>query len=1837
MDLLRKKLDPAFLKGLSVVWLLALLVWQWQGRRPKPPELSVTLDVPAATRLEKDAKPESLRLRFSGSAAPLERVGKALSSGVTLSPGLRGQWRWAGDRELVFTPGEDWPVGQAYVVRLAPSLLAAHVRLESMEKRFSSAGFSAAFVSSAFDVDLMDPTVKRAVATLRFSHAVDGTDLEKRLLLREEGKIKRLWGAKPMPFTVTYDAFRGEAYVKSSALEVPPEDLFLSLKLSGARSARGGPPFETGLEARIRVPGLENYFRVQDAQVTIARDERSEPQQVLVVETTAGCRDWDLLKALSLGDPGDPLALQALPADRDWPTTHSFRFHAPPGRRLRLRIAKGLPALGGYSLARDYMSVLTAPDFPKELHVLHDGALLQLSGDKKLSLVSRGLTGLHFELGRVLPDRLNHLITQTSGDFKNPSFDGYRFGPDDITERFTETRLLKTDSPEKTQYTAFDFSPYLARGVFLFKARSWDPLKKQFEQDGLEDNRLILITDLGLLVKEEAGGGRQVFVQSLADGRPASGVTVSVLGRNGLAVATAVTEGDGRAVFPRLSDFEREKAPVAFLARRGSDLSFLPYDRADRRLDLSRFDTGGLTGDGTGERLDAYLFSDRGLYRPGDAFHLGLIVRSQKTWSQGLTGLPLELVITDPRGLEVVRQRLSLPAGGFDEFSHRTEEHAPTGTYQAGLYVVRDGKRGALLGSTSVRVEEFLPDRLKIAARLSAEPMAEGWTDPQALRGLVSLRNLFGTPAEGRRITGSLTLSPASPSFSAYPGFTFLDPLQARKSFTDRLPEGRTDAKGEAELPLDLERFDRATYRLNFLAEGFEAESGRGVAAQAGSLVSPLKALVGWKQDGELTYLHRASSHSVRLLAIGPDLKPLALSGLKTRLTELRFVSALLKQKDGVYRYQSVERELTKWERPMELSEDGARLALDTGAPGDFRLLVVDANGLALAKVAYTVVGEANLTRSLEKNAELQVRLSKSDYAPGEQIELELRAPYVGAGLITIERDRVYAHHWFKTSTTHSTQRITVPEDLEGNAYVMVTFLRDPSSKEIFMSPLSSGVAPFTISRARRILPIELAVPETVRPGQRLRLRARTSSPSRLVLFAIDEGILQVARYQAPDPLSHFLRKRALETRTSQILDLLLPEFRLIQALSAPGGDADGFDAVGKNLNPFKRRRDKPAVFWSGVMVSSGAWRETSFEVPDTFNGNLKVFAVAVGDSAIGTVQAQTLVRGDFVLSPNVPAFAAPGDEFDVSVGVANLAKGSGPEAKVDVALSVSPQLQLLGDKSRRLEIGEGREGSTSFRVRVSTHLGAARLSFTAASKTLRQAQAVELSVRPAMPYAVTSTGGATGRGRAQAQVGRRLLPEYRKLTAAASPLPLALAHGLMTYLEAYPYGCTEQLVSKTLPAIVLRGRPEFALGPKDVEERVGRVFGMLRARQAPDGAFGYWDANSMVSDMQSAYAVHFLLEARDRGYAVPVDLLEKGLSYLRALPDGGGADLSQARLRAYGLYLLTRSGERTTSALASLRERLEDAKSVWKPDLAGVYLAASYKLLRLDAEADKLIAAARFGQTGSDDPVRFHDGLMRDSQLLYLLSRHFPNRLDAVGPKALRSVVDPILAQRYSTISSAFAILALDAYAEARPVLPGQDVVLSEVFEDGRMKPLSPSKGLFAEAAVSGAAQALQVVNHTDMTVFYQLTAAGFDEGLPQKAVVQGLEVQREYRDASGKAVSQAPLGGELEVHLKIRAVGASRPHIAVVDLLPGGFEVVEGSLRRPGESSGSFPEAVDAREDRVLVFGQVSTAIQDFVYKIKAVNQGSYTVPPAFGESMYDRSVIARGLAGRMDVEAP
>jgi uncharacterized protein YfaS (alpha-2-macroglobulin family) len=758
--------------------------------------------------------------------------------------------------------------------------------------------------------------------------------------------------------------------------------------------------------------------------------------------------------------------------------------------------------------------------------------------------------------------------------------------------------------------------------------------------------------------------------------------------------------------------------------------------------------------------------------------------------------------------------------------------------------------------------------------------------------------------------------------------------------------------------------------------------------------------------------------------------------------------------------------------------------------------------------------------------------------------------------------------------------------------------------------------------------------------------------------------------------LGHFFRKRALEVHTAQILDLILPEAALVRRLSAAGGDEYAREAIGKNLNPFKRRQDKPVVYWSGVVDIGTEARELVYRVPDYFNGTLRVMAVAVSPEAVGANQKKTPVRGHFVLSPNVPTFVAPGDKFTVTAGVANNVEGSGKNARVVLELAASEHLEALDSRTREIVIPEGREGSAAFTLRAKPILGSAKLTFTASLGKKKSAYTIEASVRPIVPYETTVIAGFFTSGTKEVKITRAMYPELRTLEVSASPLPIGIAHGLMAYLSKFPYLCTEQLVSRTFPAIVLKNRPEFGYLHKDAAANLEQTINVLRARQNAEGAFGFWAANSHVSDYQSVYALHFLTEAKERGYAVPEGLMARGISYLRGLAQRRSETLAEARTQAYAIYILTRNGTVTTNDVTALREQLDASKDLkgWKKDLISAYLAATYKLLKLDAKAEDLIVGIKPNQVIELDYAVFYDILSHDAQYLYLVAKHFPERFKSLSGEYIQSIVGTVSKEAYNTISSAYAILAMEAYAEAIGSKAVADIKIKEML-DGGARDLVLTKGLFPKVSFSAQAKKVRIESTSKYPTFYQVTQAGYDKAVPNKELKDRFEVQREYRDLKGTVITKTTIGSELEVHVKMRSVKSwTYYNVAIVDLLPGGFEVVIEKSRPaaapvqlreriseeeegegeddnrdegvrdegPGwvppigsESSTWSPDFVDIREDRVVLFGTVGPKAREFVYRVKATNKGTYAVPPLYGECMYDRTVKARALPGTITVE--
>lgn len=1894
--------------------------YAWWQARPKPFEVSFAVTNPPLTDFANNGAVKPLSVKFSKSIAPLALVGKEVQAGIVTTPAIDGSWRWVTDDRLEFMPKQEWPVGTEFKVVLDRSAVAPQARLAQYEFSYSSAAFDARVRKGEFYQDPINPALKKAVFELGFSHPVNPLELEKRIELQLAGQSAGVLGLgrQTTPFTVSYDKLKLSAYVHSTALPIPKEATTLNLTVDkGVLAQAGGPSTKAVLTEAVPVPGLYS-LSMGRVEAKVVTNDRYEPEQLLMVNVSQPVHEREVAKNISawvlpvfrpgakkdeqeLGPYGWPdlaevtdavlkqsakLELTPVAAEREHTELHSFKLRADVGRMIYVQLDPKAKSFGGYLMRERAQALVKVPRFPPELRILSNGALLPMSGEKKVGVLVRDLPGLQIELGRVQPSQLQHLVSQAQGSFTNPEFYG-SFGPDNMTERFERKLPLPRLQRGKPHYESIDLSEYLAkdgeqrRGLFLLRVRGYDQRTEQggrnaqrnespegegegdegdgAPQDGsdptrMEQSRLLLVTDLGLLVKQSPDGSRDVFVQSIFTGLPLAGVSVEVMAKNGTTLFSQVTDAGGRVHFDRLEGLTRERAPLLVLAKKAGDMSFMPLNRYDRQLDYSRFDVGGVSNARSQDQLSAYLFSDRGIYRPGEALKVGLIVKAAD-WSKPLAGVPLEAEVLDSRGLTVKRERLRLAAGGFAELSHQTLETSPTGNYTVNLNIIKEGRAERQIGTTTVKVQEFLPDSMKVTAQLSTAAV-DGWVHPKDLKGRINAQNLFGTPAENRRVEASMTLQPAWPAFRSHPDYQFYDPQRAKEGFTDELPTGRTDANGDAEFDLRLQRFARATYRLSLLARVFEPEGGRSVTSETSALVSDQSFLIGAKHDGDLAFVSRGSQRFSHLIAIDPSARKTSVQGLTLQLVERKVVSVLMRQANDTYRYESRKKESVLSEMPLTFGAAGHKVVLDTRNAGNYSYVLRDASGTELNRIDYSVAGQGNVTRSLERNAELQLTLNKKDYVPGEDIEVSIRAPYVGAGLITIERDKVFSQQWFKTTTTASVQKIRLPKDFEGNGYVNVQFVRDPASDEIFMSPLSYGVVPFATSLAQRSNALKLSVPELTKPGQPLKIKLSAERPTRAVVFAVDEGILQVARYQSADPLAFFFQKRALEVRSTQILDLILPEFKRLMAASAPGGDDAGANA--RHLNPFKRKGEAPAVYWSGI-VDVNPEREFSYTVPGHFNGSLRVMAVAVNEGSVGVAQTKALVRGDFVLSPNLPLMVTPGDQFEVSVGVANNVIGAPKDAPVLLAIKPAASFELLGSDSQTLKISPLREGVARFSLKVrnadAVKLGSATLEFTASWNGKSATRRMDISVRPAAPMATTLSLGSFA-GSKEVETPRSLVPEFRKQEVTLSALPLALAPGLMSYLDNFEHACTEQLVSRSLPALALAKRPEFAQDrpAQNAAHAFQQALNILRTRQNEQGGFGLWAASAQADEYASVYTVHLLLEARDLdvpGASVPADMLQKSLDYLQQLAVSNPADLNAARQRAYAIYLLTRNGAVTTPLLTGLRETLDSKHAKeWKLDATAAFVAASYQLLKQEKPAAELIAPLQ-KQLEQGGPVYrysyYNDPTIRDAQTLYLLARHFPARLRSLDAKAMERFVGPLAGGGFNTVSSAWTVLALNAMASSIGEQARGKFGVEQVDAKGIATPLNLPPNLLPRASFAPGTSRLKLSNASGLTGYYAVTQTGFDSVPPTQELKSGLEVMREYLGVDGKAVTQVKVGDELTVRLSLRgmpmnsASGAGTAvvaSVALTDLLPGGFEPVQGRDENGNANMVTGPnlEFANVREDRVVIYAWAQDKVQTYVYKIRATNAGEFVVPPAAAQSMYERERQARSPAGRIVVTA-
>ncbi len=1824
-------------KKIGVTLLSALLlccvgwgVWHYkeqnyQLKSDKNPAAEVSrIDVP-----QPSLEPQPVYVCYNSSVANVAKINRNVNQGVIMYPAVKGNWQWTSDSCLQFLPEVSLVPDTTYKVELKPEVFSPHSKVKDVKFSFAAPAFSGKVLRSEF-YENPQSGGKAVTASFEFNYPLYTQDI------KDKVKITTV-GGESYDFTYNLDENNTVLHVVSAPIKLGVAEDFAKITVDGAENVYNKKALKEKIVAEVKIPSSSAFFQIKSVKSTIVHNKahNDDAEQIAVVDFSTAVFAKDLVSKFHLyyleqdcsqarqllatahNQPEKISALKKLeimPFDREEKSaTHMFKYDVnKPAGCLVAKVDKGLRSAEGYVLANNLVTTVWFSPYPQEVNIMSSGAILPLSNKHEIGFVSRGVNEINITVARINEDNLNHLATQTNGDFASPYFINYNFDENNMAEIFTKKLNINTTHPEAANYSSLDLNEYLAdkKGVFLIKARG----KSEYDTFSREDVRLVIMTDLGIVVKDDVNGTHNVFVADVAQGKPVAGAKVEVLGKNGLPILSSVTNEQGLAVIADFANFENDKEAVVYKVSKGNDLSFLPINKYDRRLNLSRFEVGGEYDMKQGDfELKGEIFSDRGIYRPGETAYFGIIVRQNDLAVP--QQLPLVLEINNPNGDIVANYELKTANYGFMSYEYKVPEGAVTGIYRVNMYVKNANNERFYITEAPFKVDEFLPDNLRIKAQW--QDVAErGWSDAKSVKAEVLLQNLYGTPAVDHEIKASYVLTPTLFRFKEYSGYVFLSPQlkdgDVRKSFNGELPLQKTDEKGKALVDVDVAQFEHGPYELRLFIEGLEKEGGRGVKTSVGALIYENSFLVGWKADGDLGYVAKGAKRSIDFVALDNKLTAINKNDLVLRLMRREMVSNLVLMPNGTYEYKMMPKESEISQQNWQISAQHTTEFVPTDEAGDFVWRIEDKNGTLVAKVEWSVAGNSNNVGLLDKNANMNLKLNHDTYVAGSEIEMQISAPYAGYGLITIERDSVYAYKWFKTDQLTTIQKIQLPENVEGNAYVNVAFFRDIQSPEIFMAPMSYAAVPFNISKSKRQLDIELEVPQKVKSGTDLVIKYKTPEEAKIVIYGVNQGILQVARYKYPDPLAVFLPKKALRVITAQIMDLIMPDLRLLRNLSASGGD-DSYDALAlnQNLNPFARKNDKPVAFWSGIIDADSSQREYRYAVPDNFNGEIKVMAVAVSAERLGHNEKAVTAHGDFALIPSGPLNVAPGDEFVMAVNVGNMVENSGDDYPVEIEVNTTDGLQLLSDKKQVLSLNEKAEGTAKYKLKALPKLGNQEIVFVARSlkDSTKKSQVVgTLSVRPAAPY---GSNFILGHERAEFVLkGKKienLYDEYRLQQIAASPSPMVLAGGLLQYLDKFPHFCTEQTVSKVFAAIEVFFKYPELVESVDVYALFDDAMVKLQERQTMDGGFSAWNVAGMEADpYASVYATHFLLKAAEHNFNVPQGMLQKALDYCRNQAARHPDNINDF-VPAYATYVLTLNGTITTNYLLNLEEFYKEkyAKN-WQESLSASLMAASYKLLQDNKKAESLADMYKNGENVADNALNS-----------YLIAEHFPEIFAEIKANQVQFLLQQLANGNWTTASAAWATLALNA-------LDANNNKQEILFNGQKAEQQKPFP------RVDFTPQSKSVTVSSNKPFYYTVSQLGFAKDEHIRAKAEGMEVEKTIYDKNGEPVNTAKTGDELTVVINYRSLQQEAINdVAIVDLLAGSFEVVENSLQQNWTV-----DSAEVREDRVIAYVAATNQSATISYKVKVIADGSFVVPAVYAAALYQPLVRANSDMSELSI---
>ncbi|HEX5325486.1 MAG TPA: alpha-2-macroglobulin, partial [Acetobacteraceae bacterium] len=1215
------------------------------------------------------------------------------------------------------------------------------------------------------------------------------------------------------------------------------------------------------------------------------------------------------------------------------------------GTSYTVTLLKGLPSASGARLPADQRIAVSLADRPALVAISGAGFILPRNTANGVTISTVNVDRVRIHVFRMSEPLLVTKIAGSHGmQLGTDAMDAYELRDlmrRSLTAAWSGTMDVRRDH-NRTVETAFPLAGIIrpdAPGAYLVVAENAEAAlpAKFFDLNAANDSddyygislaaHWVVATDIALTTMT-GRDGLHVFARSLASAMPLAGITLVLSSVGQDVLDQAVTDADGEASFSPGLLRGNGGARAATVSAHGPNGDFTLLNLNRPAFDFS---DRGVSGRPSAGPIEAFLATERGIYRPGETVNVTALLRNPL--GAAIDNTPLTLVLRRPDGVEARRVTLdAVAAGGFHQAL------ALTGSAARGQWSVEAlvDPSGDPIGRVQFDVQDFVPQQLKVTLHSPEHALQPGGAITATLDG----QFLYGAPAAGLHGEADLRIVRDENPVAAATGYQFGLVDEDVKEVVQKLDMPDADAAGTSTIEAKLQPPAATSAPLKgILTAGLFEPSGRIVQDRLELPIRNQKLLIGVRSLGGAVlsasgFGAAATTATFDVRTFDASAAPIARADLHWSVVrENRVFDWFQTGRAWTFHYHTVDEPI--FNGSLDVPADAPGVVTQALDWGHYRLVVSDPATGAASSVRFDV-GWAATAGNADTPDKVEVSAQTPNLVPGQTTRVHIRGPFAGQAQVTVAGDRVFETHSLAVPATGADLDITARAEWGSGAYVLVSMYRPLEQPARPHDPVRAvGVVWLGIDAAPHKLSVSLGAPVKVLPRRPIRVPLRVSGatagePTWVTVAAVDEGILQLTRFAAPDPVGFFFGKRRLG------VDMRDDYGRLLDGSAAAGPIREGGDeGIGGPGLPVTSTKIV-SLFTGPVALGKDGSGEVTLQVPD-FEGQLRLMALAWNHDAVGAAESRLIVRDPVFADLALPRFLAPGDTARMAVSLANT---DGPAG--DYHLDVAATGSVRTDGAHVLDVSLAAPARRVFGV----GLAADRLGIGTVSADLSGPNGYKLhrdwqiAVRPAhAPITLAQTAlqapGETFRLDPH-QLGL-FLPGSLIISVGYAGYAGIDTPSLLQSLYQYPFGCTEQLVSAAWPLIYLNDPGLLGRVPRDAgaKAKVQHAIDTIIDREDPAGRFGLWRVNDgQASPWLDAYAVDFLMHAKDGGFTVPDPTLDRAEGWLAQ--EVQQSDLyaddrfgpTQAESRAYGLYVLARAGRGDLGAMRRMHDTVTWSKA---------------------------------------------------------------------------------------------------------------------------------------------------------------------------------------------------------------------------------------------------------------------------------------------------------------------